>query len=591
MYAPPTPPPPLPQVVEVLKQSLQAHLMDTVLRWKPPQGFSIAATTPKNLGTVYSGNSYSAFAFLKRHAESGVHDSTSNSNGSATIIGLAAGEEVEIPIADADLPSLSRDQEEVLAAILTQAATWSKLDDLEMQVLSLSRKSNHDRTLAEPSAKRSRPNGLNGRSSTTESESGLTPGEEMIELSLQSGIPCALTCFASDRAAGDRRAITQLLPRGLNTSSSPKRVHFSNGTLLHYQRTRKRKHAAIAAESTNGHSFSLTSLAKNSVTAVGSTLKSVVNFATLGLLTNDAGPVIEPGWRRMDDQIELQRTKDSQLYWDESSGQLVYPPCYYRAHAGSSGSSSGLDHRHHRSSRTSKARKRSHHSGSVAASSSKSDVWAVNAHSWKVPTGATATTNGTLVPTVNGLTHSDVATPSPALNGHLVFHGTPVASPDGKTDIRCSRHSDDEDDDDFTISDTESDSSVDPDWGDLQRPSELLPLLQMQLFNGAWPLIRAFSFAIGVPLEEVRKLPLEKCTSPPAPPLSNGATSGDETKAHFWTTALAVACLEEYFVSFRPEWELVAVKGRGWLEQHLQLSGLGLPEVEKLARELVLRQS
>ena len=155
------------------------------------------------------------------------------------------------------------------------------------------------------------------------------------------------------------------------------------------------------------------------------------------------------------------------------------------------------------------------------------------------------------------------------------------------------KHSSD-DEDEVTISDTESDSSVDPDWDDLRRPSELLPLIHMQLFSGAWPLVRPFSYAVGVPLDEIRKLPLRNEYIPShsiAQQTFSSSDMEDETKAHFWTTALAITCFEEYFAHLPSEWELVAFKGKIWLEQNHYQCNLTMDEVYHIARRLVLKQS
>ena len=148
-----------------------------------------------------------------------------------------------------------------------------------------------------------------------------------------------------------------------------------------------------------------------------------------------------------------------------------------------------------------------------------------------------------------------------------------------------------EEDDDLAISDTESDSSVDPDWEDLHKPNELLPLVHIQLFSGAWPLLRAFSYAVGVPLEEIRKLPLSSGSNNHR---TNGHTNrgGSDKDAHLWATAVAVACLEEHFSELRSEWEVVAFKGRCWMQTELQShSQLSLEDLLRSARELVQRRS
>ena len=142
----------------------------------------------------------------------------------------------------------------------------------------------------------------------------------------------------------------------------------------------------------------------------------------------------------------------------------------------------------------------------------------------------------------------------------------------------------------LTISDTESDSSVDPDWDGLRKPSDHLPLIHLQLFSGAWPLVRPFSYAVGVPLDEIRKLPLNESRLNPTAVQMSPHYSGDiedEANAHFWCTALAVTCLEEYFSHLPAEWELVAYKGKIWLEQNQYQCNITLAEVYHIAQRLV----
>ena len=155
-----------------------------------------------------------------------------------------------------------------------------------------------------------------------------------------------------------------------------------------------------------------------------------------------------------------------------------------------------------------------------------------------------------------------------------VTNGTKIPSNGHRTTPSSESLSDDED----FISDT------DPDWDDLQRPSELLQLIQMQLYSGAWPMVRAFSYAVGVPLDEVRKL-MEKETK--------SAVTGSEEerkKSNVWTTALAVSCLEEYFPQFRAEWEVVGMKGQQWIEANLcEETDMSAQEVYETSRHLLAR--
>lgn len=135
------------------------------------------------------------------------------------------------------------------------------------------------------------------------------------------------------------------------------------------------------------------------------------------------------------------------------------------------------------------------------------------------------------------------------------------------------------------ISDTESDSSLDPEWDDLKAPKDILPLIHMQLHSGAWPLNRPFSYAVGVPLATIKKLPLIRKS------LEHAFCSDVEVEAHFWSTALAVACFEEHFPHLPSEWDIIAFKGRRWLEHNQSLCGLTLDEVHHIARKLVSKQA
>ena len=161
------------------------------------------------------------------------------------------------------------------------------------------------------------------------------------------------------------------------------------------------------------------------------------------------------------------------------------------------------------------------------------------------------------------------------------------------TDNTITKYSTDNEDE-VAISGTESDSSVDPDWDNLNQPNDHLPLIRMQLFCGAWPLVKQFSNAVGVPLEEIMKLPLvDKYQLSPRTietPNCSSSNMEDEAKANFWCTALALACLEERFCHLSIEWELVAYKGRKWLEQNQYQCNLTLDVVSLESRRLIIKR-
>ena len=450
----------------MFQDSLQPAITNTVLRWEPPRGYAVADTTPKNPGILHVGNSVAAFAFLKR-TDSWTPDDSCHNNvgGSVTVYGQVCDEDVELKIDNIALPSLTSSQHSELAVMIQQAATWSKINELETQVASSSRKNSQDgNSSGEPAAKKMRLNGLNGVSNGTQE---LSCREELAQLSLKTGIPSTVTYLKADSQ------MLQISPVNSSRASSVRRnIVPLNGPRKRPRRNHTAKHEPVA--------LSFSSIAKNTLSAVSSTIKKVVNASTLGLMSEDSLE-IEIGAKRLEDLEDLRNGKPK-LQWDERKNQLVYPSMYYDR--------------------------------------SKAQCQPV------------------------------------VLNGN------------GCAEV--------EEDDNFTISDTESNSSVDPDWDDLHRPTELLPLIHMQTYSGAWPLVRAFSYAVGVPLDEIKKLPT--CTS-----------QCREEEAHFWATALAVECLKEYFSHLEPEWKIVAHKGQCWLQENRHQAQLDMLEIQRLAKNLVLR--
>ena len=504
------------------------------------------------------------------------------------VVGLVGGKEVEISVSEVPLPPLSKLQRAELVSILRQGAAWSKLRDLEMQALASSRKNSHDeKTDSLPAAKKPRLNGVSNHITTTvaTTTSGKHPDpsiqDEMLGLSLESGVPCAMTYLqSSDNSA---RKMAQILPYQTQSVTKPTNGH-SKMLALQYQqqfahRRRRRHHnyqsSYHRSRSTHNSVFSIASLAKNTL----STLKSMV-----GLTTGSADESMENG-KRIEDEIEYQENKKLRLFMTES-GEIQYPSIYYNSHP------SNRSTNHHHSKHTKPA--------AAAAAAQRT-----------APQNHKPACNGTTSHCMTAASGDD-DTASTAAQRVLVSNGFPTPA------VVVQRHIDpsiagstaggggggggggeEEDDDDFMISDSESDSSVDPDWEDLHRPNELLPLLQMQLFSGAWPMIRAFSYGVGVPLDEIRKLPLRNDEQTQSSSVSAGPScdghfvemDSDEAKASFWTTVLGIVCLEEFFSEFTTEWELVALKARQWLTRNLHQSDVDLTRAFEMAKELALRQS
>lgn len=536
--------------MEVLTTTLEPTLTDSVLRWNPPEGYRVVDSTPKNLNSLYAGITSTAYAFLQRSPETENVSIASTTRGSATITGKICGEQVEIPVDQAELPSMTSQQSKAFSSILLRSALWSKLNDLETQAFSNSRKnSQNDQKLQEPPAKRPKLNGMacDTLFDNASKQNDATTQEQLVRLSVDSHIPCGLTHF---RSRGTHQTMIQILPYKQNSSSKSSmkssQVPVSKSQML---RRSDRKRVRSQFKGKNSTQLSFASLAKSTLTAMGSTLKSVVSSVTFGIGYSDSSQSMEIG-QTIDAELEYQKMKDSRLYWNDSEGgKLVYPPMYYQSRD------------------SSKKNKQLHPS--------------IGRPHRKVTKHNLNGTSPVPLP-INGITPS-----SSCLSEQAPVQST-VIEPNA-----CGGE------DDFTISDTESDSSVDPDWGDLRRPREILPLIHMQLFDGAWPMVRAFSYAVGVPLDEIRKLPVFLKDSrstlqsvlPSHPSAPNQPNQDDSDKANFWCTALALACFEEYFPHLRPEWELIAFKGRFWLEQNLHHCQLTYTDIHQIAKELVLRKS
>ena len=525
------------QVMEVLKDSMQPSMSNVVLKWHPPKGYTVVGTSPRNLGTLFTGNSYSAFAFLRRSYPmlNGSHDGYDDviaPTGTATLVGLVNGEQVNIDIDPVTLPPLSTLQNKEMTMLLSRSATWSRLCDLELQTLSSSRKNSqndsNEECVSEPPTKKPRLNGVHPSPPPLHTQQkpilDNPLGEELTELSLRSGILCPMTYLES--VCGK---IRQIVPAPPSKLVKPTHVtHCNGGTAIH---SRKRKHydSKHCHASLSNATFTVSSFAKNTISAISNTLKTVANITTFGLVGQETSPPIENG-TSIEDEIEYQEKRHSQLHWDETKGNIVYPDIYYRSHPGKHHNrpNGSATENHHRIKRSRHSRCFKH-------------------------------------------THQSILHVPAASDHHFAETGNDSG----------------EEDQDLTISDTESDSSVDPDWDDLHKPNELLPIIHIQLFNGAWPLIRAFSYAVGVPLEEIRKLPLSR----EAPDCNKILLINKEKAAQLWATTVALVCLEENFSEFQSEWEVVAYKGRSWIEHELLHTELSLEEMQRTARELMLRQS
>ena len=465
----------------------------------------------------------------------------------ATIVGSLEGAEVEIPIAKAMLPPLSPPQTSELASILARVGQWTKLEEMEIaRLLSVSRKNSmedeEEGNDQAPKAKRPRLNGEVSNGTVMPLPSEIQ--NELLQLSLDSGIPCPFTFLHG--TASDGREVVQALPFKRPNHKG------KNGVISHS--IRKRQHKRYRPPSANTEPQNIL---KSTISAVSSSLMNLMNLFSP---PTDPSLLLEGG-NTIDDEVELQKRRKTQLFWDESKGEIKYPPMYYQESGSGKAAQISTNHHNHR---TSKQLSR---------------------------TRPNSTRNGRCLGV--GVEPMDVT----------------ARQSSRRPTLDTSSSSDDEED--VTISDSESDSSVELDWESLPKTREYLPLIQMQLFSGAWPMVHEFSYAVRVPLGEIDKLPLlnrqprpntagGKKAAPPRlvtsalPSQRNCCSqeSDEESAAHFWTTALAVVCFRECFPQFEEEWELIVRKGEAWLQQNLKHQcGLSWPEVQANAKELLFRKA
>ena len=449
--------------------------------------------------SMYVGNSYTAFAFLQRENDEDIV----YEDGSATISGVVGKDDIQVVIKPTTILHLDPEQEAKVTELLLQNAIWSKLVDLEQQVLVISHTSGKIACAVqeEPLSKRLCLIGSSGHCSSDADISVFR--KQLLDISLQSNILSPLTYLRSENFS---RTVLQILPYESHTSRA--RSDGVEAYARHRARHHRRKYHHHRHHSRQA-SFSFATVARSTISSVSSHLKSVI-----GIFLPDSNLLAANDVQMLEDEVEYQEKKGSQLQLD-STFKLIYPPCYYSSQDASLSS-----------------------------------------------------TNKETTHQVDPGTVTDDGKPTP-------LHGT--------SDTRMMSS------DEINISDTESESSLDPDWEGLKQPNDLLPLIYMQLFSGAWPLVRPFSYAVGVPLSEIRKLPLiidkQRVSS------QTSTEDMKEQKANFWCTVLAISCLEEHFAHLFTEWELVAYKGKIWLEHNQDQCDLTLNEAYHIARRLVLKQS
>jgi len=595
--------------MEVLHECLEPAMMETEVHFRAPPGYSVVDSTPKSLGVKFSHEEILSFALLQKtsqpstelHVANGYEKSADTGAPAATLVGcVAGGEKLEVFTAKATVPQLNSHQLQDFMELLTQMASWSKIEELEISKLKCSsRKSSkveeeneksgsRNGHKDEPSAKRQRLNG--DRSASVQSSSAVEVQEKLVNTSLDCNIPCLMTYFKGVSDTG--RMIVQLLPHKHHPS-----LHSSVGNGLVTNRRPKngivssRAKRAGALRKHGHHDLNLgssdlslsfpTSIVKSSLSALGNSLRSIAsNF----FLAPAATPMEFDDSKTLEDEETMDRMKETQLSWKNyGKVKLRYPRSYYQSHK-QSPSTTML----------------------VETNSSTNCPVQANGHMALIqnPTASpfSPSISKKLLVSHSALPFSSLQS-SGSNRGEVSSSFTQHVALPGNHSPQARRMSiDNSDDEDEEISESDSDCSVVLAF--LPKIRNQSSILKMQLFSGAWPFGRNFAYVTLVSVSDIKLLPLieeerEKWLPTESDggqekykgSMSNNCELEDESLAHFWCTALAVVCLQECFSQHEVEWKLIVAKGMEWIERNLYKCGMELDQVYSMARDMILKDN
>ena len=332
--------------------------------------------------------------------------------------------------------------------------------------------------------------------------------QQLTQLSSQHHIPCCLNYLSNKDSSF--LTVNQVIPevcaqhKPLPTSSRP--AHHKGHRHYYRQRNGSNKYHIADTPSFLPTSNSLGNMFKGAVSSVSNSLKSLISVS-LDSVFGSYQDLVEDG-QRIEDEIDTQSSTEK-LQWGPE-GQLIHPSIYFQ---------SG--------------------SGEVSDETSY------------------GTMNGDVV-RKRKLDHVPQVAKSLRLDDSLIEDSLPNSS------MAC-----------MSLTDTSQDDIQD--YGSCQMniiqqpitgPAAMMPLINMQAFDGAWYVSEPFSAAIGIPHKQVEdfihtQTGLVNCTSS-LKCNGNGKLPFDHEP--FWATALAVACLQLHFIIYEAEWKLLVEKAIGWLD-------------------------
>lgn len=321
------------QVISVLTSSLYPHLTDATPQWSPPEGYSLVEAVPAgSMGTIFSGNSSMALAFLRKKSDTiDRNNHAQHVPALSSLCGNVRGERVDIP----ESPSLEiTDHSSSQAAeFLLKAAAFVKINSLEQEMRARQSKRSQfhrEEVSGEPPTKRVRMNGM-CHSKVNHKES--SANDELLCYSHSFGIPCSLAYLQS--SPDDDSAPVVILPEHSTTPKLCAPAESQQSTPLLSKKAsatkieRKRKHSNTST--LTSLTSSLASLAHETVSTLGGVMKTAISVTTMGLVNiEDAKEESDETGEGIEDQVYHDQ-QHSRIHWD-SHHQLVFPSFYYQSH-------------------------------------------------------------------------------------------------------------------------------------------------------------------------------------------------------------------------------------------------------------------
>lgn len=374
---------------------------------------------------------------------------------------------------------------------LLQSVAWSRMDTLKEKLSSYSsrHRSNNSNEGMAPSTK------VSCHRNGVNFES---VREEIINISKQSRVSYhRYTQFCSPNEEGG--VYYQLTPWNSRHLAKVKKESIATINIPVRKRPRSTREVVPPSERTP---YSLTSL-------VGTVARAAVNLVTLGYFDGNGGEEETVSGHRIEDQEYYSNTAN-RIHWDKNH-QLVLPDFYYT---------------------------------NIPTSSSSSSSYYPSSSSTDTPTNDSSGTTTTSLLSTTISSDEYITTDTLTTTTNAAITGSSDSS---DTSLQVSLPPP------VYASEEEPLPFVTPEHFHGDRQSYYMPLIEMQLVSGAWPLEHPISVITGVSMDVIMGLPVISTSS---------STPSDCT----WTTALAVAFLIVHCGTYRKEWQPLVNKTQSWFK-------------------------